>query len=320
MEAQFNMNIIHDIDLRRFMARQQSQSIRPVTDFFDGAMERLAQGSAVFGDQMPWSKTADKFRFRPKEMTIWAGENGGGKSLVQGQTALWLAAAGKKVLIASMEMPGEATVARMLRQGCGSPLPPRDLATGLMNYTKDKIWIYDQIGSVKPEDIIAMIHWAAEELGIDHIMIDSLVKCGVKMENENQRDFVDALAWAAKEHKIHIHLVHHIRKAADEKALPDKYSVKGAGEIVDLTDNLLIIMRNKAKEAKIRMMQEYDHSEPDGYIRVAKQRHGEFEGLFAFWFDARSQQWIPEHGMPHMPFPPPDENGKFPSLYAEVEV
>jgi len=41
-------------------------------------------------------------------------------------------------------------------------------------------------------------------------------------------------------------------------------------------------------------------------MRIAKQRHGEWEGLFNFWFDIRSQQWIPEHGHGPMPFPPPE--------------
>ncbi len=314
------MNIIHDIDLRRFMARQESQSIRPAKDFFDGAMERLQQGNAVFGDQLPWSKTAAHFRFRPKELTIWAGVNGNGKSLVMGQAALWLSAAKKKVLIASMEMPGEATVARMLRQGCGAPLPPRDCAEALMRYTDDRIWIYDQLGSVKPDQILAMIHWAAEELGIDHVMIDSLVKCGVDSEhNEPQKKFVDALAWAAKEHKIHIHLVHHVRKQSDERTHISKYDIKGAGEISDLADNILLIYRNGAKEAKVRSGQEVDQDEADCYIRVAKQRHGEFEGLFGFWFHAQSQQWVPDNRKLPMPFPPPDAKG-MKTIWDEVAI
>jgi twinkle protein len=86
------MNIINDIDLRRFMARQESQSIRPAMDFFNGAMERLQQGNEVFGDQLPWSKTADKFRFRPKELTIWAGVNGCGENASSG---LWRTASCK---------------------------------------------------------------------------------------------------------------------------------------------------------------------------------------------------------------------------------
>jgi hypothetical protein len=53
-------------------------------------------------------------------------------------------------------------------------------------------------------------------------------------------------------------------------------------------------------------LQEVDPAEPDGFMRIAKQRHGEWEGLFNFWFDIRSQQWIPEHGHGPMPFPPPE--------------
>ena len=79
-----------------------------------------------------------------------------------------------------------------------------------------------------------------------------------------------------------------------------------------------VVARNQVKEAKIRNLQEVDVSEPDGYIRVAKQRHGEWEGLFQFWFDVKSHQWIPEYGRPAMPYPPPDENGKLPSLHAGV--
>lgn len=319
------MNIIEDIDLRRFMARQESQSIRPASDFVEDAIERLEKGTAVFGDQLPWSKTADKLRFRPSELTILAAENGSGKSTLQTQIALWLAAAGKKTLIASMEMPGSATVAKMLRQGSGIANPSRDDVRNVMRYTNDRIWIYDQIGSVQPDRVIAMIHYAAEELGVDHVMIDSLVKCGVDSEhNEPQNRFVDALAWAAKEHKIHIHLVHHVRKAADEKTVPDKYSVKGSGGIVDLADNLLIVARNKAKETKIRIKEanplsdvDFDPQEPDCFIRVAKQRHGEWEGLFSFWFDKGSQQWIPEYGYGPMPFPPPEAK-TMPSMLGAV--
>jgi twinkle protein len=314
------MNIIEDIDLLRFMARQESQSIRPAADFIDEAMARLEQGPAVFGDPLPWSKTADKFRFRPSELTIWAGPNGQGKSLVMGQAALWFAADGKKVLIASMEMPGAATVARMMRQASGSELPSRYFADGLRKYTSDKVWIYDQIGSVKAESIIAMIHYAAEELGIDHVMIDSLVKCGVDSEhNEPQKKFVDALAWAAKEHKIHIHLVHHVRKQSDERTHISKYDIKGAGEISDLADNILLIYRNGAKEAKVRSGQEVDQDEADCYIRVAKQRHGEFEGLFGFWFHAQSQQWVPDNRKLPMPFPPPDAKG-MKTIWDEVAI
>ena len=53
-------------------------------------------------------------------------------------------------------------------------------------------------------------------------MIDSLVKCGVGVDDYNaQKKFVDALCWAAKQHKVHIHLVNHIRKGNNETEIPD---------------------------------------------------------------------------------------------------
>ena len=306
------MNIIKDVDMLSFIGKQQSQSILPASDFFDEAMDRIEQGVSVYGDPMPWSKTCDKFRWRESEVTIWGGYNGSGKSLVMGQQCLHFAAHGKKTVIASMEMPGAATIARMLRQATGREKPTRQEAMEVMQYTKDKIWIYDQVGSVNPDVILGMTHWASKKIGANHVMIDSLVKCGVA-DHDGQKVFVDALAWSAKEHKIHIHLVHHVRKPADDQHMPGKSDIKGAGEITDLADNVLIIGRNLVKEAQLREKQnfplrdvKYNAADPDCYIRVVKQRHGEWEGHFNFWFDKTSQQWIPEHAMGPMPYPPLD--------------
>lgn len=299
------MNIITNKDFRQFVARQESQSIRPHSDFTKKALERLTQGVKCYGDPLPWQKTYEDFRFREGELTIWAGVNGNGKSLVMGQTALWLAQQ-TKVLIASMEMLGEATVARILRQASGVIQPDERFAQSLDSYLQSNLWIYDQVGSVDSDSIIGMIHWASEELGIKHIMIDSLVKCGVdQSQNEPQKKFVDALCWAAKEHKVHIHLVVHVRKLSDERAIPDRFSIKGAGEITDLADNVLIIARNGGKEADKRSGVAVDESKPDGYIRCAKQRHGEWDGVWGFWWHEASQQWIPKQGAGAMPYPSP---------------
>ena len=127
-------------------------------------------------------------------------------------------------------------------------------------------------------------------------MIDSLVKCGVSMEkNEPQKTFMSKLQDIAKEHKIHIHVVMHTRKSEKESDVPDKYSVKGAGELVDLTDNLLIVYRNKKKEFEAQKPEHEQKKElieqPDCFIRVAKQRHGSFEKSFGFWWNEKREQW-----------------------------
>jgi len=287
------MNIIKDEDFRDYIAQTQRQSIRPASDFVDEAMELLHNGVKNVGDSMPWEKTHDKFRFRKGELTIWAGINGNGKSLVMGQVALWLIRH-TSVLIASMEMKPRTTIARMMRQGFGGTTPDQEFADMFKDISDTNLWIYDQTGTVKPDKIIGMIHWAAQVKGVQHIMIDSLVKCGVNQENnEAQKNFVDALCWAAKHYDIHIHLVNHMRKPAGmaKDFVPDKFSVKGAGEITDLADNVLIVHRNQQKMEDMLNGDQVNKEDFDGYMICSKQRNGEFEGKFGFWWNDESQQW-----------------------------
>lgn len=286
------MNIIpSDIDFESYITIEDKAFVKPAYEFIDGALERLHKGVAVYGSPMPWSKTQEHFRFRPAEITIWAGVNGNGKSLVSGMVAAWLAKR-ERVMIASMEMPPEATVARMLRQTSGTDQPSRQFAERFREVTDWNLFIYDQVGSVKAKKMLGVVHYAAT-LGIKHIFIDSLVKCGIGTEDYNsQKRFVDDLCAAAKEHKLHIHLIHHVRKGNSETDVPDKFDIKGAGEITDLADNVLIVARNQKKDQQKRTnSQQYNETDPDGFLRVAKQRHGEWEGMWGFWFHEKSHQW-----------------------------
>lgn len=278
------MRIIQSEEFRTFRARQESQWVCPATDYLTDALERLRHGTKTFGDSMPWTKTQEKFRFRPGEVTIWAGTNGSGKSMVTGMQALWLASQ-RRVLIASLEMPAESTVARMGRQYIGTDSPTDKAFRDYGKFIEDGIWLYDQVGTSDPESILAMIHWGAEEHGVTHFFIDSLMKCVKGTDDFNgQKNFVDAIGWAAKEHKVHVHLVHHVRKPDRNASRITKYDVKGAGEITDLADNVILVSRKKPEELR-------DPKDPSCFLEIAKQRHGEWEGTFGFWWDERSMQW-----------------------------
>jgi len=135
--------------------------------------------------------------------------------------------------------------------------------------------------------------YAFSKLGVKHIVIDSLMKCGLGTDDYNaQKSFVDRLCWIAKTYKGHIHLVHHMRKGRSENDIPDKFDVKGAGEITDMVDNLFIVHRNKGKEQKVEKGESVDELEPDSTLTVAKQRHGEWEGKVALYFDPSSHQYL----------------------------
>jgi len=300
------MKILHDEDYARFVGVQESQFILKASDLTSKLKDRISLGVDGFGDQLPWERTHTQIRFRPGEVSVWAGINGHGKSLVLGQAMLWMLP-DTKVLIASMEMKPEATMERMVKQASGGPEPTFRFIDTFMTWTDDRLWIYDQLDTVESERILGMIHYAAVELQVKHIVIDSLMKCGIGTDNYNgQKEFVDALCFAAKRHDIHVHLVHHMRKRDKEESMPDKFDVRGASEIVDLVDNLIIVHRNKKKERMLEAGENVSDTFPDAVLGIAKQRHGEWEGRIALWFHKGSQQYTARSIGGVMPWPSPN--------------
>ena len=267
------------------------QHLCDITRWWDDAYLRLQSAPELQGEPMPWEKTTDKFRFRPGELTIWAGVNKNGKSLVVNQCAAWFE---RPAAIASLEMKPVETISRLMRQVCGVRVPTRAYYDQRLMDLHGKIYLYDKVGRVSPEEVYGLIHYAAVERNCGHIVIDSLVKiAGVAGDYEQQIQVANMLQEMAKDHNVHVHLIHHMRKGANEEDIPDKFSVKGAGELVDLCDNLIIVHRNVRKERLARTNDPaFNPDEPDGYLRVAAQRHGEWDGSFSFWFEPNSLQWI----------------------------
>lgn len=288
------MQLITDEELLAFTGRQESQYLAKPSDFTDEVLDRFSGDHGACGDVLPWEKTHRHLKFRPGEVTLWGGYSGHGKSQLLGQFAAWNLRY-KKWLIASLEMKPSATMYRMVRQMSGNARPPNQFIEDALKFTDERLWIYDQTDSVAADRILGLIHYTAEVKKIDHIIIDSLIKCGIGRENyEAQALFVDKLCWAAKSTGIHIHLVHHMRKGQgsyDEYKVPSKHDYRGAGEITDLVDNVVIVHRNKGKEEKIRKKEIVGDDEADCVLKVDKQRHGEWEGNFKLWFHAESLQY-----------------------------
>lgn len=295
---------IDDNQIADFLADQESQFLESPSAFRDSVIKRLTQGVSAYGDPLPWNKTEHCFRLREGEVSGWVGVNGHGKSMLLGQVALWLMPY-TTVTVASLEMRPDSTIYRMLRQASGMAEPSVEYADRWIEWAEQRLWIYDELDTVQSDRILAMVHYAATKLGSKHIIIDSLMKCIAATDDYSaQKAFIDRLSQLAKKHSVHIHIIHHMRKGHSEETLPDKFDVKGAGEITDLLDNLLIVHRNKAKERRINNGEDCQ-SEHDCTLRVAKQRHGEWEGDFLLWFHAASQQYTSEFGHGAMPWPAP---------------
>jgi twinkle protein len=286
------MKNLNNIDFLKFTGRQESQYLEPVSTFRSDIHDIFDDGVLNFGDTLPWGKTHDNFRLRPNEVTLWAGINGHGKSLVTSHVMAHLMKT-KRCLSASLEMPINRTCQRMLKQIAGTSNPPHDFRNLMIDWTDDRMWVYDQLDTVASERIIGMCIYALNELKLDHIFIDSLMKCGIpNKDTEKMQAFIDRLMWVAKNSPHgHIHLIHHIRKGESEDTIPNKFDVKGAGEITDMVDNVCIVWKNKKKQRMIENGDTVDKMIPDGVVNVEKQRHGEWEGKIALYFDKPSGQF-----------------------------
>lgn len=290
------MNIPPNVDFNDYVSlvgELEAQEIFSAGKWTEDLVER-SKGVQVYGDKMPWSKTWEDFRFRPSEVTVWAGQNGHRKSMVLGQVMLWIARE-KKVAIASLEMKPTETLWRMCLQAAGSSTggtPTEEFIREFSAFADNSILIYDQLDSVKTEKILGFVHYAAKHLGCDHIVIDSLAKAGISVEDrQGETEFINRLAWAAKHLNCHIHLVAHIRKPQSgmEHKPATKYEVKGSSTLVDLVDNVIVVHMDKKRDQLKHLpdlteeQRDYFDSHHDMLLCIQKQRHGAFEGTFAFY-------------------------------------
>ena len=253
------------------------------------------------GAALPWAKTMDNVRLRPGEVSLWPGINGHGKSLMTSNVALGLVDQGHRVCIASLEMWPVKTLARMARQAIGVSAPTDKAVGQFVDWLKRRLWLYDEHGRADPRRILAVIRYAAIEIKVEHFFLDSLMMvCKGEEDYDGQKDFVTELCAVAKDTACHVHLVHHTRKLKDEGEIPGKFDAKGSGSITDQVDNVFTVWRNKRKEAERQEAERqgvaFDEGKPDALLVCDKQRHGEWEGRIALWFDRASMTY---RGEPH---------------------
>lgn len=292
------MNIPPNVDFNdyvRVVGELEAQEIHSAGRWTNDLIER-SKGVQEYGDKLPWSKTWDGgIRFRPSEVTVWAGQNGHRKSMCLGMAALWWAKEGRRIAIASLEMKPTETLWRMCLQAAGSSsggVPSEEFIREFSAFADRHILVYDQLDTVKTEKILGFVHYAARELACDHVIIDSLAKAGISVEDrQGETEFINRLAWAAKHLDCHIHLVAHIRKPQSgmEHKPATKYEVKGSSTLVDLVDNVIVVHMDKKRDQLKNLpqltedQQDYMDKHFDMLLGIQKQRHGAFEGTFAFY-------------------------------------
>jgi len=265
----------------------------------------LVELEAEFAERPPNARRPEMFstkmrgvlEFRPSEITAWAGYSGHRKSTFTGQVALDLCVQRERVLLMSPEMKPQTTLARMARQAAGVARPSTTILRHFSAWTDGRLWMFDHLGRIAPEQCLAVCRYFAAELGGTQVVIDSLMMiCKSEDTMDEQKQFTTDLVRIAQETGLHVHLVAHCRKPASgaEDRRPTKYDLRGSAAITDQAHNVCVIWSNKAKAAKLTAN---PHDEealalPDAVVSVEKQRNGAFEGPLKLWFDEASFRFV----------------------------
>ena len=267
-------NLVRNVDLAGYMTEQVEHNVKPASDYKLLLRDRLVnrQGGDPNATVLPFNSLRGKFEFRQHELTIWTGYKGHGKSLMISQALMASIHRGKRVFIISPEFRPESVLERMLYQHSATTTPGVRHIDEFMAFLLERMWLYDAQASLKPDDVVALCRYGADKLQADHILIDSLMKCGMGPDDyAGQKQFVDRIQSVAHANPLHIHLVAHARKTNDDSKPPRLHDIKGASEIADMAENVLVVWRNKEKEKN----PEQKHDEPDASLSVEAQRNAD---------------------------------------------
>lgn len=286
--------IADDFDFEAFAVEKDVARVIPMSGLADDVLRGMYGDTDTVGVFLPWDKSnRDGVRYRPQEVSLYAGPNGSWKSMVTSQIGLHLMRQDERIGVLSFEMRPTKTMMRMSRQALGSEAPSLSYVKRFHRWTDGKGWLFDHFGHCPPDRVLAVMRYMAKELGIRHLFVDSLMKVVPGTDDYNaQKDFVNELCGFALANNAHVHLIAHTRKPSHGEKM-SRYSVRGASEITDQVDNVYLFERTRANEDPITGKISYPPAEEefakaDFFLRLDKQRNDEFEGAWPLWWNPRS--------------------------------
>lgn len=295
-----NILTVDDINFEEYeQDAETEQKLRAAPNFLNDVLYELMPAEDVNRPQVAHLPFANCYvDFREGETTLWGGFNNSGKSVLQGQIAALFASQGYLSCIASFEMKPRKTLARMVRQIAGNPTPTRNQVEMAMQRL-DGLWLYDQHGSITERKMYAVARYCADKLKIKHMFIDSMTKCIRSSDDRNaEKAFINTIVQIGLDTGMHMHLVVHLKKGDGDDRMPTRLDIRGASEISDMPDNILLLWRNKRKERDRDQGKEINPYDPDAVLVCDKQRNGDWEGRVKLYYDKLSMRYADKINTP----------------------
>lgn len=272
------------------------------------------------GMPLPWPGV-ELLQICMHRWSVWSGPTFSGKTNFLRFLMLYALSRGEKVLFCSLEEDPYEVLREFIYFAAATR---RGITDNFIQWCCDlweeNLWIFNHTGFVDPLVILGTMVYACRELGVRHVVVDSLMKINMSKEDyEGQRVFTNTLDRACRQHPMHVYLVAHPRKTGNSQDMIDMNDVEGAKEILAQAHTIVTMQRapqNPALREK--------HNIPAhvaALLRVWKQRgdHNQI-GTLPLYFDQPSRQWmfgqfdaplllLPEHVYRDCGMLPPEQGG-----------
>jgi len=246
-------------------------------------------------------KEDDRFLIRPGELSVWTGISSHGKTTFLTYLFVELAYKGEKSFICSLEMKPEKICAKMAKALFrDKPIIQKDI-TDFVETLGEKTCFADIVGYIQQDKLFSMMEFAHRRYGVTQFLVDSLMRVdGLEEDYPAQGKFLNRLCEFAKKFMVHVHLVCHPRKTADDMR-PTANDIKGSSLLRNNSDNILVVSRNTAKERKVNegeISEEQAAGEWDTQVTVDKDREEGKIKSFKYKFAWKHHYFIPMETKP----------------------
>jgi len=257
----------------------------------------------VHGIELPFQQLKDTdFRLHEGTLNMIGGYTGHFKSTIASQIALRALRKNIKVGVASLELFAE-DVLEHLTEIANCQTAPLNYVEAFADWANEKLFIYDRMESIDPEEAVQMCIALAKYCGCKLIVLDSLMMInGVSGDTAIEQRFSQTLAAVARKFDTCILLVHHVRKpgAEGEAKVPGKYEFLGSSHLANIAASIMVVWHDKiqnemrtsdelGRKAAQRMNvphisnPEYKPHLADMVFKVVKNRYSRYEGSIELW-------------------------------------
>lgn len=231
--------------------------------------------------------------FRPREVTIWTGNSGHGKSTLLNWIQLCATCKGMNVFIGSFEVRAEKTMERIAHACLASESQPRtdDNILTWIELLGHRFILSDLVGYINLDTLFEQMKFAFHRYGVMHFFIDSLMRIeGLEEDYPAQGKFLNRLQEFAKTTGAHVHLVAHPSKNKDGGRVR-MMDIKGSTLLMNNADNIVVVTKNPEKEVLEKAadqgeeLPEFYHKMHDTEVTIEKQRETGWIGTFYLKFN-----------------------------------